>query len=782
MTGERPTAWHLGALAGLSGGMLAFEILLLRLFEFSHWHHFAGLAIALALLGLGAAGTTLAWAGEWAVRWADRWFLGGLFTLALGLLLMLGVQSQIALRPLFAAWDLGELGQLLLVDLVAFLPFYGAGLAIGQVFLRWPRHTRRLYAANLLGSGAGCVAASVLLLLVRVETALVLIALMVLMLGVLLAVSRRLYLSAGMGLLALLSCLPLAWSPPAPAVSDFKPLARILTLPDHRVLSQEPGLRGLLTLVASDSLRYAPGLSLTWPHPVPTTDVAIVGSATEIPLVRAFPADRRHGQASLAGLPFRLRPEGDVLVLGASAWQSPALATPRHRVTWLEADERLLALARERGARPPQFRLEVDTPWRHLYRDPQRYQLILFDQVYAGGDAAAEDYVLTTRGLALAWTRLAGEGLLALPLPVLEPPRHWPRLLSTVKEALEQEGVPEPGEHIAALRGLQSHLLLVYREPLAAADRAALRDFARTWQFDLDWLPGIREGEVNRYHQTASPEFYQSARAILTGQGELPEGARRFVTGPAELNRPYLWRSMRWRQVPELLQTLGPRGMAYLDWSLIFSVASVAAVTLLAFLLILAPLGRLPEIRPPFSRLGVALYFAGIGLGYMLVEIAVFQRTLLLTDQPVLAATVVFGIFLLGSGVGSSMAPEGRSRRALGRVFGPVLAGFALLGGVLWLAAEVFLQPTLGVRLASVVVLILPLAWAMGRPFPWALRQLADQSRWIPWAWGINGFASVAAAALAPLISVHWGQTVTLGAGLLCYLLAVSVALGWVRR
>ena len=58
-----PSWLHLAALFGLSAATLAFEILLLRLFEFSHWHYFAGFAIALALLGLGAAGTTLALLG-----------------------------------------------------------------------------------------------------------------------------------------------------------------------------------------------------------------------------------------------------------------------------------------------------------------------------------------------------------------------------------------------------------------------------------------------------------------------------------------------------------------------------------------------------------------------------------------------------------------------------------------------------------------------------------------------------------------------------------------------
>src|SRR5438105_2775139 len=146
---DRPSGLQLAALFGLSAAMLAFEVLLLRLFEFSHWHYFAGLAIALALLGLGAAGTTLALFDAVAQRWGDGWFLGGLLTAALGLYGVLGLHAHIALRPVFAAWDAGELGKLLLVDIAGFVPFYSAGLSIAQVLVSWPRHAGRLYAVNL---------------------------------------------------------------------------------------------------------------------------------------------------------------------------------------------------------------------------------------------------------------------------------------------------------------------------------------------------------------------------------------------------------------------------------------------------------------------------------------------------------------------------------------------------------------------------------------------------------------------------------------------------------
>ncbi|HEX6138024.1 MAG TPA: hypothetical protein VF059_10210 [Casimicrobiaceae bacterium] len=774
-----PSRLHLAAVFGLSAATLAFEILLLRLFEFSHWHYFAGFAVALALLGFGAAGTTLAALGRKPVDWGDRWFLAGLLTTALGLYAALAVQAHVALRPIFAGWDARELGKLLLVDVMAFVPFYGAGLAIGQVFVRWPHRTRALYAANLLGSGVGSAGASLLLAFASVTSALAIVGLLLLALGLWLSLAQRERAAAGMFVIAFAGVLPFSVPPPEPRVSDFKALARVRELPDVRVLAAAPGLDGELTLFRSESLRYAPGLSLAWPEPAPVVDVAIIGGDVEVPLPRAFPLGAPHASASLAGLPFVLRPHCRVLVLGASAWQTPGLGSGAETLTWVEPDERLLELARLRGALPPRYTLVADNPYRHLARTAARYDVIVADRAYDGGDAASEDYLFTVEGIALALRRLAPDGLLIVPLRLQLPPRHLPRVLTTIREALERQGAAAPGAHVAALRGLQTQLLLVAAAPLARADRDALRAFARQWQFDFDWLPDVTAAETNRYNRLEAPVFHATARAILTGEGSLPHDATWFATDAARLRQPYLWRSLLWKRAPDFIATLGPRGLSYLDWSLLFSAATVAFVTVAAFLLILAPLGRLPAIAPPLSRAGVAGYFGLLGLGYMLVEIAVFQRAILFCDRPVLAASVVFAAFLIGSGIGSATAPEARVRRTTVRIFGIVAMTLVMVAIALFVAADALLVPSLPLRLALVTLLILPLAFAMGRPFPWALRQLGDQPRWIPWAWAINGFASVAAAAAAPLVSVHWGQPMTLLAGLVCYLAAMAVALRW---
>lgn len=777
--GNRPPRAHLGVLVAVSAAMLAFEVLLVRLFEFSHWHHFAGLTISLALLGLGAAGTFLAMRGGRESAGGDGVLVAGTAIQAAGILAVLLLHSQVALRPLFAAWDTRELAKLLLVDFAAFVPFFGAGLVIGHVFMRWPSASRGIYAANLIGSGAGSVAASVLLSMTYVANALALTALVpaAALLGFALPGQRRIPVSAGI-ICSAAALAAILWTP-APAVSDFKALSQVLEPADARLLSTRAGLSGRLSLVRSDSQRIAPGLSLNWTDPVPATDLVVIGSDRLVPMARAFPSDAAHMTASLAGLPFQLRPRGRVLVLGTSAWQSQ-LAGAEREIEWVEPDRRLLDYAASRGLAGAATSLRADGAYRHLASGGGRFQLILLDEAYAGGDAASEDYLMTSEGLAAALNRLVPQGLLALPIEHAVPPRRFPRALNTLLGALQRVSVGEPRRHVAVLRGLQALLVLASPQPLAASDLDAIRRFAEQWRFDLVWLPGLPETQTNRYHRLDTPVFHRVARAVFEGR-ELPQAARWFTTAAADHSRPYFWRSLSWNRIPDFVASMGrQRALSYLDWTLLLTAASAVLAILLAVVLIMAPLGRLPPATGAFSRTSVVAYFGSLGLAYMLLELVVFQRAILFLGEPVITAALVFAVFLIGSGLGSAFAPGPASRRSVAHIFLAIAAGLALSVATLWPFTDAVLALPQIPRMAVLAAGLTPLTWAMGRAFPWALRQLAGHERWVPWAWAINGFASVVAAALATLISVQWGQPATLAAAIACYAAAAAIARRWV--
>jgi len=786
-----PSAADYLSVAAVSAALLAFEILLLRLFSLTQWHHFASLAVALALLGFGAAGTLLTLLADRARRWGDPLHAGATAAAGLLLLAILPLNRLIEIHPLFIIWDVRQLLRLLALDLAAFLPFMAGAVAIGQVFVRWPAATRRLYGANLLGSGAGSLGAVALLATVGLPAALMLLGgfllLTAALFGCLPRPGARPRARACGGLAAAGLLLLVAWAalPGSPAirVPQFTELNFRLSLPDAEVIAQHHGPRGLSTLLRSSSNRLAPGLSLQWFSVVPSHDVLILDADRAIPLpAPAAFGDLDYLDAALGALPWRLRPRATTLVLGTSAWLMPlhARRADAADLVWVEDDPRISsAVARTDPGLAARLRRQA--PRSALATLRKQFSLIVVETAAGGGEALAESPLLTVDALAAMSRRLAPDGFLVIPLPLANPPRHLPRLLAMIHQCLVQGGADDPPRHVIALRALHDALVLVAPAPFSPGDIARARAFADQWGFDLIWHDGLDPADANRHARLAEPLYYAAAAALLAGRDTPTPAARFYNRLPATDARPYFWYSVDWTRLPDLLRTLGRRGLTFVDWDALMQATALAAAALLALLLIVAPLGRLPAARRPLGHASIWLYFSALGLGYLMLELAVFQRATLLLGSPVVAAAVIFATFLIASGMGSLTAPEAAIPSIAARLFAFLALGVVLAALVLWGAGDRLLALRALPRAVVLVFAAAPMAWAMGRPMPWGLRRLGAQPDWIPWAWGINGFTSVLAAPLAALVSVRWGQPVTWTAALLGYAVAAAVAFHWSR-
>jgi hypothetical protein len=173
----------------------------------------------------------------------------------------------------------------------------------------------------------------------------------------------------------------------------------------------------------------------------------------------------------------------------------------------------------------------------------------------------------------------------------------------------------------------------------------------------------------------------------------------------------------------------------------------------------------------------IALYFGAIGFGFMFVEIGFIQKFVLLLGHPLYAIPLVLASFLLFAGIGSR-ASERLSLRSSHWPFAAIVVLAAI-----YLVSWPWVFNGLGAvgvtwQIVASVVLIAPLAIAMGMPLPLGLRSLAATTDdWIPWAWAVNGCASVAGAVLAMLIALHAGFVVLIIAALGLYLVALAVRL-----
>jgi hypothetical protein len=208
----------------------------------------------------------------------------------------------------------------------------------------------------------------------------------------------------------------------------------------------------------------------------------------------------------------------------------------------------------------------------------------------------------------------------------------------------------------------------------------------------------------------------------------------------------------------------------------------ISLVAVLAFLVLPLSLKSRASRQSPLPL----LYFVAVGLGYIMVEIAFIQRFVLFLGHPTYALTVVIFLLMLSSGAGSLVSRIWLPRTNLGWV------PLALV--IVTLVADVLFLPN---RLAALVgmafayrllvsgILLIPLGFVMGMPFPTGLRALAalpalefpagqnasDNS--VEWAWAMNAAASVLGSVLAMVIAIQFGLTVTLACGAAAYLFAL---------
>lgn len=203
--------------------------------------------------------------------------------------------------------------------------------------------------------------------------------------------------------------------------------------------------------------------------------------------------------------------------------------------------------------------------------------------------------------------------------------------------------------------------------------------------------------------------------------------------------------------------------------------AMIVSVIAVAIILILPPLVLGTKLPHEGSVRSFLLYFLAIGMGYILIEVAMIQKFVLFLGHPTYALTVVIFSMLISSGLGSYA-----SRKLIGddpRRLIVALGAVALLVAVLAAVVQPVLSNGVGlpffVKVAATVLMLAPAGFAMGLPFPTGLRMLerAHQPS-VRWAWSLNAAASVLGSVGALVLALYLGivQTLLIGGGL--YLLA----------
>ena len=776
------------AVACLSAGILAYEVLLTRLFAVVQWHSFAFMIISVALLGFAASGTFVTFLRERLLRRFNAAFAAGAMLFAVTAPAAFVFAQQVPFNPLELIWDWRQIPLLLTVYALLTVPFFFGGTCIALALSRPASPIARIYAFDLVGAGAGACGVVLALSFLHPLTCLMLVACFGFLAAACMAFDAGARLATGLLVLVAAAIAATSSGRLAFAVSPYKGLSMALRVPDARILAEASSPLGWVTVVESSRIpfRYAPGLSLN-ATTEPPPQLGLFVDADAMSAITAFAGDTgplQYLDFTMAALPYHLLRRPNVLVLGAGGGAGILLAR-YHGAPRIDAVELNPATVRlvDRTFGDFSGRVYTQPPGTAHVGDARsfaaaseaRYDLVELPAGGAVGHGLGESYGDTVEAFATYFRRLAPGGFLSATRAVDLPPRAGLKLLATAALALEKEGVTEPGKRMAMIRGWQTLTLIVKQGELSTADIAGIREFAAGRSFDLVHLPGMSADESNRFNRLEEDVFFAGAQALL-GPGREDFIARyKFDIRPASDDRPYFDDFFRWRALPEILALRAQGGAGLLEWGSLILLATLIQALLLGAGLILLPFaGRDARIAPGVGA--IAVYFSAVGLAFLFLEIAFLQRLTLFLGNPLYAIAVVLAGFLAWAGVGSALAP--RLARRLRQPVRTAVAAIVVTSVAYLLALPSLLESLIALpdalKIAVALLLIAPLAVPMGMPFPLGLTRLHPQQ--VAWAWAINGSASVVSAVLATILARELGFSAVVVAATALYVLAAASA------
>ncbi len=773
---EIPDSTLLAALALTSFSTLLLELALTRLFSVVLFYHFAFLAISIALLGLGAGGVFAYLLKSRFAKFETRPIASRL-CMANGVVICIVLETVLHAR---VALDVSVMNfvRLTVIYLAAAVPFFLTGLLFSIVFARETTRIPRLYGADLCGGALACLAVVPLLNWLGGPNT-------ILAAGVSLALAAILWAETGnirkyAGFLGLVLAALIAANHSGRLIDivyakgmfrnpEWVEFARWNAL--SRVEVDRQG-QAKAIVIDADASTYIMNADLSHWH----------GTVWEHNLMAAPPALanvlRPHGDFAIIG------PGGGVDVLRAVANGSPS-------ITGIEINP-IIATTIMRGQYADYAQHLYDRPDVHinvtdgrsfLRSTPQHFdvvQMTLVDtwaSTAAGAFALSENNLYTVDAFREYFDHLKPEGMIAITRWEFREPREALRVVAVAIDALHRLGVANPARNfIVASQGSLDEdgipvIVLAKKTAFTTEEEAAVnKHFDRYSELEPIYLPS-QPGHDPFSELIASNDPYAFARGYA------------YNVTPVNDNAPFFFFTLKAGQI------LGEKGLRQgIDWKVnlgvlvLLLVLVISIVAVLVFLVLPLALRSNQSGKSPLCL----LYFVAVGLGYILVEIAFIQRFVLFLGHPTYALTVVIFLLMLSSGAGSLLSRLWLPHLEMGWV------PLALV--ILTIVADVFFLPN---RLAALVgmsfdyrllvsgVLLIPLGFVMGMPFPTGLRALAASpapefpsgqgasDNAVEWAWAMNAAASVLGSVLAMVIAIQFGLTITLACGAAAYLLAL---------
>lgn len=823
----------LGALFLLSVVIIAYELYVMRSFSVGSWSNFGALVISTALLGNGIAGTLLTFLVRRVKERAQRWLTWSAILFVPSMAGAHVIGQLIPFNPIFIGSDPMQILWIGAYYVNYGIPFFIGALFIGVTFTSMGDRIHKLYFWNMVGSGVGGFLILALMYLLPPDE----LILPLVFVGTIAALLAILEAEGGQIVLRpvpLASVLVLAVGSFVMVflygdinVSEYKSISYVRQYPDSQLAHHSYSPAGELHVYSSSYFHFAPGLSdnailqIEQMPRQPFWGLYVDGDGP-VGVMGAIGAEEGEYLDYLPmAAPYRILEDPRVLLvnLGGGISVQNALYNEAPRITVVERNPELVELMGEDPAvtsfngnllQDPSVTVHVGEPRAYCVHNTDTYDLVeisLIDSIGlsdSGGYAVTENYTYTEEAIADYMNGLTEDGVLSITVwNRLNPPRNVLRLLTTVVESLRMQGVEEPENRIFVYDlFLSTATILVKNSDFDAPEVAKLRDFVDSRSFDLIYYPGIPrrdrelasmlamyrrflgadasgsndQGESEAIASDFNPADLYHLTLLSLFEGNEDQLYRDYVfdVRPMTDRRPYYSGYLKFNRLGMYLDQI--RSVSE-EWGYLVELGILLQSIIFGLIVILLPLaGRWKELfKRQRGKLGVIVYFASLGLGYMLVEIVLIQKLVFFLSDPIFSTSIVITTMLVISGVGSLVS-------GMVKLKPQTIVRIAVVGIVASVAFYVFglppmmnnlLDASMFARILVSMLVIAPGAFFLGMPFPTGMLALTrSKERLIPWAWGMNGALSVTGATLATILTISFGFHVVLFVAMGVYVVA----------
>lgn len=748
---------------------LILELSLTRIFSVVFYYHFAFLAISIALFGLGAGGVFSYIVAGWPGRFYSK--LGVLSALT-------GVAVLVALVFLLTRRGDPGIATLATVYFLSALPFFFAGTVVSLVIADTIERVDRVYFFDLIGAAGGCLVLIPLLNFFGGPNT-------VLVAAAFYAIAAAIWFNLAGAPTRRIPVVALALA----VVTLIAVNMRWMVLDVHYAKGQQLQHEIFRKWNSFSRIALAPerGSSI----------MSIIIDADAATGVANFDFDRlsdreRHDLLYQGpGFPYAIRPGAKTLVIGpGGGWDvARALASGSRDITGVEINpiiattimrRKFPSLSRNLYFRP-EVRIVVEDGRSFVRRSEERYQVLqatLVDtwaSTAAGAFALSENNLYTTDAFYDYLSHLTPDGLLAFTRWGFNPPRESLRLLSLAADALKRLGENDFARHVMVVREGSREInawgardtVVVARKPFSSADLDRARHAIAEGKLEKVYLPG---------DEPANP----FGQLLTTTNVHEFEKQYPFDISPVDDNRPFFFYTVQPRDLWSFVAAGVQKSADYKINRAVPLLFGLIGISILATAVILLLPPVLLGTRIPHDRgiLRYLLYFACIGAGYILVQVALIQKFVLLLGHPTYALSVIIFSMLISSGLGSFYGRRfvRQSDRRLNRVLLAVAALVALLAFLATPLEQIAVGWPLPLKILLTVLLIAPAGFVMGMPFPNGLERLERRhAAAVRWAWALNAASSVLGSACAIFFAIYLGLRETLLIGGALYICAMLI-------